>query len=588
MTESTPPHRESLTPAQTTTQSNRFWAHPVFHTSQWPMVAVTSGAVVVGASIATGVSWLLGRIMFGALSDAWPNWLVPGPASGDEGWLAPIKVALTVAAGVGAAVALVVAYRKQRLAERAEPRDVAADQRERERSYRDRYASATEQLGSSNSTVRLAGVYALANLADQWLEGRHQCVEVLCSHLRVPWSPEGTVGESTITLQQPSVSGGTRTTTYIATPGELEVRKTILRLIGRHLLPDHLRAADNASWSTIPLDLQGAHLPALDWRNCQIPKIDFIGAEFIGDAKFDNATFAGDVDFVGYSGFEGRASPGGIWFREDAGFNHATFSKTASFNGATFDGGAWFVGATFASESKFNDVKFRGGAGFDGATFTEVAWFDDVAVTGDTGFVMATFQNTARFDNGRFSGTAHSRQSLRAAPGLGTPHSPGRAASDTSCSLEAPHSNMRRSRGRHTSCRQTSPARLDSTQQPSRAMPGSSARPSEATPGLTMPRLSGARAFLPCCARRRKDHTSRSLQNGLAMSRARSARSCPGIRVAPVPSPRHPSLRPNPNRLGNCHVGPGPGASLIFAQTLAPGVELWKGLHDLQQRARRR
>ena len=404
MTESTPPHRESLTPAQTTTQSNRFWAHPVFHTSQWPMVAVTSGAVVVGASIATGVSWLLGRIMFGALSDAWPNWLVPGPASGDEGWLAPIKVALTVAAGVGAAVALVVAYRKQRLAERAEPRDVAADQRERERSYRDRYASATEQLGSSNSTVRLAGVYALANLADQWLEGRHQCVEVLCSHLRVPWSPEGTVGESTITLQQPSVSGGTRTTTYIATPGELEVRKTILRLIGRHLLPDHLRAADNASWSTIPLDLQGAHLPALDWRNCQIPKIDFIGAEFIGDAKFDNATFAGDVDFVGYSGFEGRASPGGIWFREDAGFNHATFSKTASFNGATFDGGAWFVGATFASESKFNDVKFRGGAGFDGATFTEVAWFDDVAVTGDTGFVMATFQNTARFDNGRFSG----------------------------------------------------------------------------------------------------------------------------------------------------------------------------------------
>lgn len=40
--------------------------------------------------------------------------------------------------------------------------------RERQKALHDRYSAGVAQLGNENPTVRLAGVYALANLADQW------------------------------------------------------------------------------------------------------------------------------------------------------------------------------------------------------------------------------------------------------------------------------------------------------------------------------------------------------------------------------------------------------------------------------------
>ena len=137
-------------------------------------MAVTIAVVLLGLAIAALAVWIMGLLVFGAIPGTW----IPLPATtaaGDEGWLGLGKVALTIAAGVGGAVALVVAYRKQGLAER--------------HAFLDRYATAAEQLGSSSATVRLAGIYALANLADQWEEQRQQCVEVLCAHLRLQWAP---------------------------------------------------------------------------------------------------------------------------------------------------------------------------------------------------------------------------------------------------------------------------------------------------------------------------------------------------------------------------------------------------------------
>lgn len=90
--------------------------------SRWPMLRVTAAVVAGGVAVAVFATWVLGVVLFGTL----PGTLIPGPpnaaAVGQEGWLALVKVALTVAAGIGAAVALVVAYRKQRLAEQHEPR----------------------------------------------------------------------------------------------------------------------------------------------------------------------------------------------------------------------------------------------------------------------------------------------------------------------------------------------------------------------------------------------------------------------------------------------------------------------------------
>src|SRR5580698_3959034 len=46
------------------------------------------------------------------------------------------------------------------------------------------FATAAGQLGSDKPAVRLAGVHALAGLADYWKENRHTCVDMLCAYLR--------------------------------------------------------------------------------------------------------------------------------------------------------------------------------------------------------------------------------------------------------------------------------------------------------------------------------------------------------------------------------------------------------------------
>ncbi|MFG1941341.1 hypothetical protein [Nonomuraea sp. NPDC048826] len=85
-----------------------------------------------------------------------------------------IKISLAVVAGVGGVVALVIAYRKQRLAE-------AGEAREHTKLYAERFDKATDKLGSEAPSVRLAGVHALAALADDWPGGRQMCIDVAAS-----------------------------------------------------------------------------------------------------------------------------------------------------------------------------------------------------------------------------------------------------------------------------------------------------------------------------------------------------------------------------------------------------------------------
>src|SRR5947209_8019958 len=49
-----------------------------------------------------------------------------------------------------------------------------------------RYQDAAGQLGHDSAAVRLAGVYAMARLADEWIEQRQTCINVLCAYLRMP------------------------------------------------------------------------------------------------------------------------------------------------------------------------------------------------------------------------------------------------------------------------------------------------------------------------------------------------------------------------------------------------------------------
>src|SRR5215469_4717439 len=58
---------------------------------------------------------------------------------------------------------------------------------QRIRTLNERFATAAGQLGSDEPAVRLAGVYAMAGLGDDWEENRHTCVDVLCAYLRMPY-----------------------------------------------------------------------------------------------------------------------------------------------------------------------------------------------------------------------------------------------------------------------------------------------------------------------------------------------------------------------------------------------------------------
>ena len=62
---------------------------------------------------------------------------------------------------------------------------------QRTRTLNERFATAAGQLGSDKPpAVRLAGVYAMAGLADDWAENRQTCVDVLCAYLRMPYEPD--------------------------------------------------------------------------------------------------------------------------------------------------------------------------------------------------------------------------------------------------------------------------------------------------------------------------------------------------------------------------------------------------------------
>ncbi|MGW0226594.1 hypothetical protein [Streptomyces tendae] len=70
-----------------------------------------------------------------------------------------VKLSFGVVAGAGALVALVVAYRRQRV-------DEAGAYREATRLHTERFSQAVDKLGSDSPAVRLGGVHALAGLAD--------------------------------------------------------------------------------------------------------------------------------------------------------------------------------------------------------------------------------------------------------------------------------------------------------------------------------------------------------------------------------------------------------------------------------------
>ena len=223
---------------------------------------------------------------------------------------------------------------------------------QRIRTLNERFATAAEQLGSEKPAVRLAGVYAMGGLADDWRENRQTCVDVLCAYLRMPYEPDP--GQDAPEPQR------------LAFRGDREVRHTVIRVITAHLKKEK---HDPKSWQGLDFDFTGVVFDGGDFSGAEFSggTVIFSAARFSGDAVlFRRAEFSGGkvyFDRVQFSGrvldFTGAEFSGGEIY-----FNAAEFSGyMVSFVGAQFSGSEiYFVGTQFSDGlSCFSEAHFSGG-----------------------------------------------------------------------------------------------------------------------------------------------------------------------------------------------------------------------------------
>jgi hypothetical protein len=166
-----------------------------------------------------------------------------------------LKVAFALAAGIGAVIVLVTGYRRQRVAEFAQDLAARSEEREMARLFNERFATAVGQLGHENPAVRLAGVYAITGLADDWELQRQTCVNVLCAYLRMPYEPEP--ARDAPAAQQRMFRAFR------------EVRHTVISVITEHLRVDGRRKGTRQDWRGLDLNFIDAVLDGGDFSGAQ-------------------------------------------------------------------------------------------------------------------------------------------------------------------------------------------------------------------------------------------------------------------------------------------------------------------------------
>ncbi|MFB4317294.1 pentapeptide repeat-containing protein [Actinomadura sp. 21ATH] len=283
-----------------------------------------------------------------------------------------VRTGLAAGAGAGAAVGLMLAFRRQAHTEH----DTA------ERRVTELYNAAAEQLGSAAAPVRLTALYTLERLANDNPRHRQTIVNIICAYLRMPFTPpprpdtpeseraHRAQAQRHLVRYRSARAGQPALVEPLAPDPHEELQ---VRLTAQRILKTHLHRKADRRWRGLSLDLTGAVLINFEFSECAIDQATFTRATFSGDAWFDGATFARGVWFDGAT------------FTGNAGFVEATFTGYASFHGATFTGYASFVEAAFAWLT-----------GFNRATFAGVAWFNRTTFTGNARLEGATVADVGR------------------------------------------------------------------------------------------------------------------------------------------------------------------------------------------------
>ena len=271
---------------------------------------------------------------------------------------------------------------------------------------RRRFVSTTAQFADPSPEVRLAGVYALEALTDDWIDrGRHTdaqtCINYLCGYLTRPYTPP---------TENPTLRSRTTRTyrtkydytdnVYEHPKDDLNVRQAITRTIANHLPPKH-----HHSWSDYNYDLTGAYFHNADFTGCHFRgAIDFTGANFHGEqTSFDNAKFGGSQTSFSHAQFHGEQTS----FDNAKFYSNRTLFDFVQFRSKWID----FGDAEFRGElASFSDAVFDGErTSFSSAKFKSkwlTSFISTIFLSEDTGFNFAEFnsKDTTSFFHASFYG----------------------------------------------------------------------------------------------------------------------------------------------------------------------------------------
>ncbi|WP_160311106.1 pentapeptide repeat-containing protein [Streptacidiphilus anmyonensis] len=329
---------------------------------------MASVALLAGSWFA--ISWLLGTPL-----------RIHAKATTASDELDILKLVLAIVAGAGALVALVTAYRRQRLEE------IASERAERiqahaqliaqenihdatERRITELYSKAVEQLGHSKAAVRLGGLYSLERLGQQNETHRQVIVEVICAYLRMPYTPPKSFLDPDSPDQENSLES--------EASQEREVRRAAQDILAKHLRKYTLgyrirRSSDEPPaseqyWPGVELNLQSAVLIDADFTECHFGDSSFDGCKFLGQTRFSGATFNGattfgGAKFSGWAGFDGTefydyVALHDLTFASVADFRNSAFHRQFSLVRARFQGNTWFSNALFYADIRFIDRRF--------------------------------------------------------------------------------------------------------------------------------------------------------------------------------------------------------------------------------------
>ena len=307
-------------------------------------------AIAIWAGIAIGAfllaMWWLGRVPF------WQLKLDPKKQAENI-----VKIALTLVGGVGAVAYLVIKYQERQQAGRAE-------KREKDRTVDTKVQAAINQLGSDKASTRIAGVYALTDIADTYRGGyRQRVVDILCGYLR---SDRANYALNELGQPVKNASG------HLVKSGDSDeaVESTILSVMHDRLRKKRKDKTgktivrqtvdDDQLWCDCEFDLHEATFHEVvdltystfecvpNFRGTKFEHGDFHGTHFAGNADFGWADFAGVADFGG-----------------------ATFTRDANFDKVTFTLGAYFTGAEFRASAAFSVIRSQLSFNFEACKFNE-------------------------------------------------------------------------------------------------------------------------------------------------------------------------------------------------------------------------